>query len=351
MVDQHERRSALNFLVGLAAFIIVIAGLRAAQSLVVPFLISGFLAIICSGPLVWLQTKKVPKALALILVIAGAMIAFFFVVSIAGASIEDFVRNLNTPDGYQAKLEDRKQELVTWLAKHHVEIPQTINHDLMDSERLMRFFSGLLGSLGAVLSNAFLVLLTLIFMLLELAGFREKLLAMSQGEPGGVDRWRQISESIRHYMTLKTWLSLITGVLIGLWLKFLGVDYPLLWGLLAFLFNYVPNIGSILASVPALLLATIHPGLDAAIYAAIGYLVVNIFIGSVIEPRIMGKGLGLSTLVVFLSLVFWGWVLGPTGMVLSVPLTMILKIYLESSEDTRNIAILLSDEPRKTNPV
>ena len=345
MTDHNQGRHALNFLLGLAAFTIVIAGLRTAQPLVVPFLISGFLAIICSGPLVWLQEKRVPKVLALALVIAGAMAAFVFVVAIAGSSIEDFVRNLDKPNGYQAKLNDRKEEMVSWLVKHDIELPKNVTEDMINPQRLLGFFSGILASLGAVLSNAFLVLLTLIFMLLELAGFRDKLLVMAKGDRRGIERWKQISESIRRYMSLKTWLSLLTGILIGLWLKFLGVDYPLLWGLLAFLFNYVPNIGSILAAVPAILLAIIHPGLESAFAAAIGYLVVNIVIGNVIEPRVMGQGLGLSTLVVFLSLVFWGWVLGPTGMVLSVPLTMILKIYLESSEDTRNIAILLSDEP------
>jgi len=122
---------------------------------------------------------------------------------------------------------------------------------------------------------------------------------------------------------------------------FVGVDYPLLWGLLAFLLNFVPNIGSIIAAIPAVIQVLVQLGFSAALVVAGGYLVINILIGTFIEPRYMGRGLGLSTLVVFLSLVFWGWVLGPVGMLLSVPLTITAKIALESHDGTRWVAIML----------
>ena len=138
-----------------------------------------------------------------------------------------------------------------------------------------------------------------------------------------------------------SWVSLATGVLISLWLFILGVDFPLLWGLLAFLLNFIPNIGSIIAAVPAVLLATIQLGWLHALGTGLGFLAVNIVMGSVVEPKFMGRGLGLSTLVVFLSLIFWGWVLGPVGMLLSVPLTITVKLALDSNEDTRWMAILL----------
>ena len=129
--------------------------------------------------------------------------------------------------------------------------------------------------------------------------------------------------------------------MVTIWLAILRVDYPVLWGLLAFMFNYVPNIGSIIAAVPAILLAFIQLGTTTAIMAALGYIAFNVIIGNVIEPRFMGRGLGLSTLVVFLSLIFWGWVLGPVGMVLSIPLTMTMKIGLSSREETMWISTLL----------
>ena len=154
-------------------------------------------------------------------------------------------------------------------------------------------------------------------------------------------RFRGFIESFNRYLALKTLFSLATGVVIGIWLAVLGVDFALLWGLLAFLLNFVPNIGSIIAAIPAIFLAFIQLGWGPALLTCLGYIVVNVVFGSILEPKFMGRRLGLSTLVVFLSLVFWGWVLGPVGMVLSVPLTMIVKIAMESNEDTRWIAILL----------
>jgi predicted PurR-regulated permease PerM len=162
----------------------------------------------------------------------------------------------------------------------------------------------------------------------------------------------KFTESVNRYLALKTLFSLLTGVAIWIWLSILGVDFSLLWGLVAFLLNFVPNIGSIIAAIPAVLLALIQLGMGSALLASLGYVVVNVVVGSIIEPKFMGRGLGLSTLVVFLSLVFWGWVLGPVGMVLSVPLTMIVKIALESHEDTSWIAIILgSAPPGDTNPL
>ena len=151
-------------------------------------------------------------------------------------------------------------------------------------------------------------------------------------------------ENVKRYLVIKTVASLGTGVAIGLWFAMLGVDYPMLWGLLAFLLNYVPNIGSIIAAVPAVLFAAVQLGPGAALWSAAGYLAVNILVGSIVEPRFMGRGLGLSALVVLLSLVFWGWVLGPVGMFLSVPLTMMIKIALDSRPDTHWIAVLLGPE-------
>ncbi len=123
----------------------------------------------------------------------------------------------------------------------------------------------------------------------------------------------------------------------------MGIDFPLLWGLVVFLLNFVPNIGSILAAVPVILLALVQFGFVADAEVIILYLLVNNILGNFLEPKLMGRNLGLSTLVVFLSLVFWGWLLGPVGMFLSVPLTMTLKIIMDNNDNTRWIAILLSN--------
>jgi predicted PurR-regulated permease PerM len=145
-------------------------------------------------------------------------------------------------------------------------------------------------------------------------------------------------------MVIKTLVSMCTGTLVAVFVFIMGLDYPLLWGMLAFALNYVPNIGSIIAAVPAVLLAIIQIGIVKAMIIAAGYVVLNLVMGNVIEPRFMGRSLGLSTMVVFLSLVFWGWILGPVGMLLSVPLTITAKIALDSREESRWIAVLLGPE-------
>ncbi|MFT4753531.1 MAG: AI-2 transport protein TqsA, partial [Salibacteraceae bacterium] len=149
---------------------------------------------------------------------------------------------------------------------------------------------------------------------------------------------------INQYLAIKTVTSFITGLVIGLLLWAIGVDFPFMWGLIAFLMNYIPNIGSIIAAVPAMFMAFINLGPSGIIWTGTIFLAINITIGSVIEPKIMGKGLGISTLVVLLSLIFWGWILGTIGMFLSIPLTLAAKIAFESQESTKWIAILLGTE-------
>ncbi len=211
----------------------------------------------------------------------------------------------------------------------------------IDPAAAMGVASNLLTGLGNVLSNTFLIMLTVIFILMEASGFASKLHSAFNKKGHSLGNFEKFINNVNRYMAIKTWISLGTGIMVTLWLLILGVDYPLLWGVLAFMFNYVPNIGSIIAAVPAVLLALVQHGVTTALLVGSGYLVLNIVIGSILEPRFMGRGLGLSTLVVFLSLIFWGWILGPVGMLLSIPLTMTVKIALSSSDETHWINILL----------
>jgi predicted PurR-regulated permease PerM len=142
---------------------------------------------------------------------------------------------------------------------------------------------------------------------------------------------------------IKTVMSLLTGILIACWLWLFGVPYAGLWGMLAFLLNYIPNIGSIIAAIPAVMVAWLDLGLLVSVAASIGYIVVNMGVGNILEPRVLGRGMGLSALVVFCSMIFWGWALGPIGMLLSVPLTMTARVAFEGFEDTRWLGTLLGD--------
>jgi predicted PurR-regulated permease PerM len=181
-------------------------------------------------------------------------------------------------------------------------------------------------------------------MLLEASSLPSKLRAALRAPEESLSHLRAVMQTINRYMALKASTSLLTGVLVWIWLRLLGVDFPAMWGTLAFLLNFVPTIGSFIAAIPAVLLALVQLDLQVALLTALGFLVINVTIGNLVEPRVMGRGLGLSTLVVFVSLVFWGYMLGSAGMFLSVPLTMALKIVLDANPQTRPIAILLGPE-------
>jgi AI-2 transport protein TqsA len=346
--------SGLKVLVGLAAFVVVVAGMRAAADLVVPFLLAVFLAILSTPVLAWMRRRGVPSPLALPVVLVALTVAALVVGGLIGGTINRFAREW--PRVYEpradALVEQWNQWLETriashaWLAELRVDDVSNLWKGWTDPDAMFQQFATTMRAAGGMLSQGLLILVTAIFLLAEAAGLPEKLRMISSDADRRFAELTRIAADVNHYMAIKTWVSLITGIpiTIGLWL--LGVEYALLWGIIAFLMNYIPNVGSILAAIPAVLLAVLQSeGKIGVPLATIGlYVIVNAVIGFLIEPRWMGRGLGMSTLVVFMSLVFWGWVLGPVGMLISVPLTMAVKIALESGDDTRWIAILMGSE-------
>jgi len=335
----------VGLLLTLASLVIIIAGLKTASALLVPFLLAIFIAIICTGPYHWLQQRKVPSSLALLLVIGAVMLAGLLVVTLVGTSVNDFTRDLPV---YQQKLREQTIHLASYLDKFGIQISRKVLLEHFDPGAVMQSAAGMLAKAGGVLTNSFLILLTVIFILLEAAGMPAKLRAALTDPDTSLASFDTFIDGVRQYLAIKTFVSLGTGVVIAIALSILGLDYALLWGLIAFLLNYVPNIGSIIAAVPAVLLAVVQLGSIKALVVAIIYLAVNIIMGNAVEPKLMGRKLGLSSLVVFISLVFWGWILGPVGMLLSVPLTMIVKIALDVGESTRWLAILLGSEVPQT---
>ncbi len=344
---------ATNVLLAIAATFIVIAGLKAASSFVVPVILSIFVAIILSPLYFFFASSKIPFTkkdipdwLAIILVMLIAGFIFFVIGKLVGNSIQIFTDQLPQ---YQAQLENKLNSVLNWLRGLGLPIPETGLSENFSPGMIMNVSSSVLNGLGSLLSNTFLIVFTSIFLLMEASVFSDKLQrAFPSSDLGGSkakDGTTQVIEKIKRYATIKSIVSLMTGAIISAWLWAIGVEYPFLWGLVAFLFNFIPNIGSIIAAVPAVLLAWLTSDtLTTPILAAVGYLAVNFIVGNIVEPKFMGKGLGLSTLVVFLSLLFWGWVLGPVGMLLSVPLTIIVKIILDANEETHWIGIMLGDK-------
>jgi len=343
-MDTHKPRSLV---LSSAAFIIIVAGMQAAASLLVPFLLATFIAIICLAPLNWLTARGISTGLAVMIIAMAMVIVGLLVGGFVGASVADFSRNLAS---YQEHLKALTGNTVHWLSGFGLTLSSKSVLAALDPSAAMGMVGKLLAGLGNALANTLMIILTVIFLLIEASVLPHKWHAMGKDAPSmqGVD---QFIDSVSAYFSIKSWISLATGIFIAIWLAVIGVDYPVLWGLVAFLFNFVPNIGSIIAAVPAVLLALVQLGGGEALLAGLGYVIVNIVMGNVVEPRFMGKGVGLSALVVFLSLIFWGWVLGPVGMLLSVPLTMIVKIALESGHNTRWLAILLGPDVKPPSAI
>ena len=351
MEEKGSLPKTVRVLLTVACLVVIIAGMRAATTIIVPFLLSIFVAIICSPPLFWMKRRGIPNTLAVLIILIGIIAVGSLLVVFIGTSLNGFSSAL--PE-YQQRLTEKTTALLSWLKGLGFELSSSVLSDYFNLGKVMRVVANTLSGLQGVLTNVFLIVLTVLFILLEASGFPKKLYAALNNPEKSKASLNKFTESFNRYLAIKTLTSVATGLAIWIWLVILGVDYPALWGLLAFLLNYVPNIGSIIAAIPAVLLAFIQIGASGALFTSLGYVVVNVTVGSIIEPRVMGHRLGLSTLVVFLSLVFWGWVLGPIGMLLSVPLTMIVKIALMSSEDTRWIAIMLGsgsdDTPSEVQP-
>jgi predicted PurR-regulated permease PerM len=341
MIEQNNLSRGMRTLISTAAFVIITAGIYFAQPVVVLLLVSIFLALLGTTPLLWLKRKGIPSAIAVLIVMAGMMIVLFLIGAQIVTSISNFSNELPQ---LQSSIREQALELSVFLRSKGFSGTQKILLDYINPEAVMNFTAGILTGLSSVISDLILILLTVTFILLEVSSFPKKLRAIL-GDPERVfPRFTNFVVDMKRYMIIKTLINLAAGILIALWMKILGVQFPILWGFLAFLLHYIPNIGAIIAAIPPALMALVQLGMGSALLVSVGNLLIGFIIGNIIEPRLMGRNLGLSTLVVFVSLIFWGSLLGLIGAVLCIPLTMTIKVAFESNESTKWIAVLLGSE-------
>jgi len=325
------------YFIVMASVIVVLAGVKSASEIIVPFLLSLFLAIILLPSYNFFNKKGLPDALSLSLVIGLFILAISLVANLIGSSLQDFNSNM---DEYSRQLSVYYRSFASIASKVGLEVSVEDLSSMINSKEIMSFATKIMQGMGSMFTNGFVVLLTVVFMLLESKRFSAKIeLAGSNGD--AISHIEKITSQIKEYMVLKAIISMFTGLIVWIALLIVGTDYAFLWAVIAFLFNFIPNIGSIIAAVPAVLLTLVQLGAISSLVVAATYMALNVIIGSIIEPKVMGKGLGLSTLVVFLSLLFWGWLLGIVGMLLSIPLTIMIKIILDDNENTRWISVLL----------
>ncbi|RLB41294.1 MAG: hypothetical protein DRH30_07105 [Deltaproteobacteria bacterium] len=321
-----------------ASVIVIGAGIKLAAPLLVPVLVAAFIAVVTAPLVIWLCDRGVPRLLAvlsglLLDVAAGAALGFPL-----AAAVATFTERV--PE-YASMLSGQMEQLELWLAGYGIRLESI--YDFSEPTWMLNLATNMAQSAASFVSQMVLVLLIVAFMLFESTGLREKLARIAT--PSQIGDLSSAAHEVNTYLVAKTVMSLLTGVLVFVWCWWRGVDVPVLWGLLAYLLNYIPTVGQIIAAVPAITLALIQLGPGQALVVAAGFGAINLAIGAV-EPRVMGQALGLSALVVLLSMVVWGWLLGPVGALVSAPLTMVIKHTLAHRDGLRWLADLLGPAPK-----
>ena len=333
-----QSQQARHILQALAAFVIVVTGIKLGNTLVMPLLLSAFLALLANPLVNLLEGCRFPRSIAIIFTLTVFVVLMFTFVSSLINTAQEFI--LAIP-AYRQQIVDAFLVLQGFLTTKKIPIDLNSLTDVFDSSALVGLVTNTISRLGSTMSFSFLILIATIFMLLEAPMLPSKMRYALGSPDSSLESFRRFLISFNRYLALKTLISMFTGLLVGVMLWTKGVNFFILWAMIAFLFNFIPNVGSIIAAVPGILLTLLQFGYTDALIITAGYVAINVTIGNIIEPNVMGQGMGLSPLVVFLSLIFWGWLLGPIGMILSVPLTMLLKIMMEASHNWHNVAALL----------
>lgn len=325
---------------------IVLAAAKLASAILIPIATAFFLGVVSAPIITWLKARGIPRAIA----ITSALAVNLSVVSSLGIVVFFSVQRLSGElPRYRLRLREHGRAVLGWLREHGVRADLNDLFPFLNPDKGFELASAALSNAANLVSNTVVVLLILGFLLVEADLLVSKALYLISRLPRSVspttpDPLAQAAHEIQVYLWVKAATSLATGLLVGLWFALLGVDFALLWGVLAFMLNFIPNIGSFIAVAPAILVALVMQGPGVALATAAGSFTVNFIIGNVVEPRVMGRALGLSTTVVVVSVILWGWLLGPMGAILSVPLTMIAKIAMSYTEDMRWLAMVLDDK-------
>ena len=399
---------ASKILVVLASVVLVIAGAKASADFAVPILLAFFIATVSFPITHWLREHRVPRGLAVFITV---LVDFAFLTGVVLLGIM-LIGELQSK--WESKYYGLTKERVTQLADNTTEfmdkwgmlggeeviddsettvevgpvvisdnapLPELTESELavtegveavsatttvtsrpaidILSEEFLKYLSvnkvvqlgtDFLGKFVSFLGTTFIVMLLTVFMLSEARMFGRRFNAICDARGPNIQRMLSATKDIQRYLGIKTLVSLMTGFLAGVLCWSVGLEFPLLWGILAFALNYIPAIGSVIAGIPPVLLSLLVTGdWKHAVIVAGGYLLINGVLGNFLEPTLLGRRFGLSTLVVVVSVIFWGWIWGPIGMLLAVPLTMLVKVAMDNSVDFRWIAVAISKEERNAS--
>ena len=338
--DRTEQQPGARFLFLLASLVVVVYGVKFAAPVLVPTAMALFLAILTLPVMAFLRRHRVARWLALTVSILLNVGVFGLILLLAAGSVVQFQERI--PE-YAESLNAVQVIVIQALEdRTGLQIAEPGGPALVNPAVIVDMARRAVGYSVQFASTTVLVFIVMSFMLNEATIFPDKIRFLRGGVAPMNERATRVVDQVQSYLRVKTAISAATGLLLGIWCWYLDLDFPVLLGLTAFILNFVPTVGSILAAVPAVLLSLVIYGtMGHALMVSGGYLMVNMILGNILEPQLQGQRLGLSTVVVVLSLLFWGWAWGPIGALLSVPLTTMVKIWLENTTDLRWIAVLL----------
>lgn len=377
-MEVQTPKSGARILFVTASLVLVVAGLREIRPIALPFMIALFLSVLSAPLLGWMMAHRFPRPLSVAITVLANVAAVGGLLLIVGGSVNAFAQSVPT---YQQRLEEWTGSVFEWFEQRGVDTselawirswppedvasrpqerpegrggeqegPDTLSRDpgageLIGIGAIVEVVGSAVKGIASLVTLATMIFLIMVFLLAEATVLPRKLERAFGWRMDEGGRWAKARVEIQRYLVIKTLVSLATGVLVGFWTWALGVDYPALWAVIAFVLNYIPSVGSIVAAVPPVLLSLIDTGVTTALAVAAGFFVVNMSLGNFLEPHLLGRRLGMSTLVIILSLLFWGWLWGPLGMLLAVPMTMVVRIVFENTHDLRWVAQLIAAKP------
>jgi AI-2 transport protein TqsA len=338
----NEAGKGAQALIVLAAAAIVAGAIKLAAVFIAPFLVAACIAIAVQPIFRWVHSSRIPDVSAIVI----SLLVVIGLLAGVGALLVVALANLSgSAAQYASSLHQVQLQATLWLEAHHQHaLAQSLYASHVDA-LLQDATTFIVMGVPTVLSTVLTVLLLIVFMLLEVTTMPKRVHAALGWSPSTFSDFSRTMSEIQRYLSVKTATSAGTGICCGLWCAVCGVPNPALWGLVTFALHYVPTVGSLVAAMPPVFLALTAFGIGRAAEVAGGFAVFSLIIGNLIEPNALGRSLSVSPLVVLLSMFVWGWLLGPTGALLSVPLTLIAKIVLWNTSDLHWVAVLLGPTP------
>lgn len=332
--------SLTRLLLTVASAVVVLAGMRAAAPVIGPVAIALLITIAWSPASQWLRRRGWPSIVASLTGIAVGIVVIALLALLIWSSLLQLQENL---PAYEPRVESLRASINGFLSRLPFETSSLLEAESLQPQAIVGYALTFVGGITSTAGDLAVLILIMAFLMIEGVRYPQKLRVAFEASPASTERLDRFVKSMRSYVVLNTIFGVMAGAANTVLLVIVGVDLALLWGVLSFLLSFLPNIGFVLALAPPAALALLQFGIARAVVVVIGFVVINFLIDNVIKPRFYGGSLDLSPAVVVLSLVFWGWLLGPVGALLAVPLSISVRLLLESHDESQWIGHLLSD--------